>query len=207
MYIFCATCPRCNWHSVKLPIVILNREIAHFLDGLAVGGGGVNLRAEVGGGGSSSVEVLGEDWLKEGAEDELGSTGLWKSEPEGEEELEGVVEWEPVDGVDEGLENGKEAEYDPILELGLVKPFPEDKGKTYGQPLGIINLAGREEGVQRVVCWDDERSEIGEESSTEVEEDEEEVESHNTEDRVDLWNRGLLLEVIEDRVARELKKG
>ena len=192
---------------VKLPIVILNREIAHCLDGLAVRGGGVNLGAEVGGGGAGGIKVLGEDWLEEGTEDELGAAGLWESQPEGEEELEGVIEWEPVDGVDQGLEDGEEAEYDPVLETGLGKLFPADEGWTYGQPLGIINLGGGEEGVEGVVCWDDEGSKVGEESSAEVEEDEEEVESHNTEDRINLWNRSLLLEVVEDWVARELKKG
>lgn len=45
--------------------------------------------------------MLGEDRLEEGAEDELGAASLWESEPEGEEELEGVVEWEPVDSVDQ----------------------------------------------------------------------------------------------------------
>lgn len=88
-----------------------------------------------------------------------------------------------------------------------MKLFPADEERTYGQPLSIINLAGGEEGVKGVVCWDDERSEVGEEGSAEVEEDEEEVESHNTEDRINLWNRGLLLEVVEDWVARELKRG
>lgn len=33
------------------------------------------------------------------------SPSLWKSEPEGEDKLEGVVEWEPVDGVDQALED------------------------------------------------------------------------------------------------------
>ena len=150
--------------------------------------------------------MLGEDWLEEGTEDELGSTGLWESEPEGEKELEGVVEWEPVDGVDQGLEDGEEAENDPVLWIVLVKLFPANGVWTYGQPLSIISLTGGKEGVQRIVRWDDESGEVGEESSAEVEEDEEEVESHNTEDGVDLWNGGLLLEVVENWVARELEK-
>lgn len=150
--------------------------------------------------------MLGEDWLEEGAEDELGTAGLWESEPEGEEELEGVVEREPVDGVDQGLEDGEEAEYDPVLGIGSVKFFPANEGWTYGQPLGIINLASGEEGIEGVVCWDNKRSEVGEESSAEVEEDEEEVESHNTEDRINLWDGGLPLEVVKDWVARELRR-
>lgn len=71
--------------------------------------------------------MLGEDWLEEGAEDELGTAGLWESKPKGEEELEGVVEWEPVDGVDQGLEDGEEAENDPVLEIELVKLFPANE--------------------------------------------------------------------------------
>lgn len=62
-----------------------------------------------------------EDWLEEGAEDELGTavsplviiralgvgeTGipsLGKSKPEGEDKLECVVEWEPVNNGDQAL--------------------------------------------------------------------------------------------------------
>lgn len=40
--------------------------------------------------------------------------GLGKSHPQGQDELEGVVEWEPVNGVDGALENGQEAESDPV---------------------------------------------------------------------------------------------
>ena len=161
----------------------------HTLQGLAIGSGVVNLRAEVGGSGSGGGEVLGEDWLEEGAEDELGTTGLWKSEPEGEEELEGVVEWEPVDGVDQALKDGEEAENDPV-----------------GQPLCIINLASAEEGFEGVVSWDDKAGEVGEDGASEVEEDEEEVEADDSENCVNLWNGGLLLEVVEDWVLGELKK-
>ena len=88
-----------------------------------VGGHSVNLGAEVGSGGSGLGEVLGEDWLEEGAEDKLSTTvmdcqyvwpdmvsydnspSLWESKPEGEDKLEGVVEWEPVDGVDQAFKD------------------------------------------------------------------------------------------------------
>lgn len=46
----------------------------HSLQSLSVGGSVVNLGAEVGSSGSGGGEVLGEDWLEEGAENKLGTT-------------------------------------------------------------------------------------------------------------------------------------
>lgn len=40
----------------------------------------------------------------------------WKRQPENEDKLEGVVEWEPVDSADRALEHGQESEYHPVLE-------------------------------------------------------------------------------------------
>lgn len=40
---------------------------------------------------------------------------LWKSHPENEDELEDVVEREPVDGVDSRLKNGQEGIDNPVL--------------------------------------------------------------------------------------------
>lgn len=48
-------------------------KYGHTLQSL-VGGCGVNLGAKVGSGGTGSREVLCEDWLEEGAEDELSAT-------------------------------------------------------------------------------------------------------------------------------------
>jgi len=52
------------------------------------------------GGGATRVEVLGKDWLEKRSEDNLSTRSLGKSHPEDENEFEGIVEWEPVDGVD-----------------------------------------------------------------------------------------------------------
>ena len=44
------------------------------------------------------------------------SPGDWKRQPENKDELEGVVEWEPVHGADRTLEDGQESEDHPVLE-------------------------------------------------------------------------------------------
>ena len=42
---------------------------------------------------------------------------LRKSHPKDEDELEGVVEWEPVDGIDGGLNDSQEGVGHPVLSL------------------------------------------------------------------------------------------
>lgn len=78
---------------------------------------------------------------------------------------------------------------------------------TYCQPLSVVNLACREEGIQRVVAGDDESSNVDKELSGNVEEDEEEVETGKTENHVDLGNGGLLLKVVEGGVFGQLEDG
>lgn len=73
---------------------------------------------------------------------------------------------------------------------------------TYSEPLGIIGLAGREDSFERIVSGDDEASKVGKNLSSEVEENEEEVEADNTKDGVHLGDGCLLLEVVEDLVLR-----
>jgi len=146
-----------------------------------VRGSRVNLRAEVGS--SRLLEVAREDRLEERAEDELGTTSLGKSKPEGEDKLEGVVEREPVNNRDQALKDSQKSEHNPVSE-----------------PLGIIGLAGRENSFERVVSGDDETSKVGKDLSSEVEENEEEVEADNTKDGVDLGHGCLLLKVVEDLV-------
>jgi len=82
-------------------------------------------------------EVAGEDWLEEGAEDDLGTAGLGKSHPENEDELEGVVEWEPVDSADSALENSQEGIDNPV-----------------SQPLSVIARLCGEQGLERVIGGD-----------------------------------------------------
>jgi len=58
----------------------------------------LSLVAEAGGG--ILLEEAGEERRDEGVEDNLGAVGLGKRHPQDKDELEGVVEGEPVDGVD-----------------------------------------------------------------------------------------------------------
>jgi len=133
------------------------------------------------------VEEATEERVEEGVEDDLGTASLGKGHPQDEDELEGVVEGEPVDGVDSALENGQEGVGDPV-----------------GQPVGVIGLALGEQSLERVVAGDEEASKVDEELAGNVEEDEEEVESTETEDDVDLGDGALLLQVVEGRVFGQL---
>jgi hypothetical protein len=78
------------------------------------------------------------------------------------------------------------------------------RSHTGGTYLGVVDLASGEQSVQRVVAGDDESSNVDEELSGNVEEDEEEVEAGETEDGVGLGDGGLLLEVVEGGVLGEL---
>ena len=75
---------------------------------------------------------------------------------------------------------------------------------THGQPLGVIALAGGEEGLEGVVGGDDEAGGVDEELSGDVEEDKEEVEGAEAENNVDLGNVGLLLKLLQLRVLGQL---
>jgi hypothetical protein len=75
---------------------------------------------------------------------------------------------------------------------------------TYSEPLGIVGLVGRENSFEGVVSWDDETSKVGKDLSSEVEENEEEVEADNTTNGVNLGDGCLLLKVVEDLVLRQL---
>jgi len=147
----------------------------------------VNLRTEVGSSSTRSGEVTGKDWLDERAEDKLRTSKLWESEPEYEDELEGIVEWKPVDGADQALKNGQESKDNPVSE-----------------PLCIISFANTEKGLQRIVSWNHEAGEIGQELTPDVKEDEEKVQPDETEKGINLGDRSLLLEVVQDRVLRKL---
>lgn len=73
--------------------------------------------------------------------------------------------------------------------------------RTY---LSVIDLTGAEQGAHRVVCGDEEASDVDEEGSSDVEEDKEEVQADKAEEGVDLGHRGLLLQVVEGGVFRQL---
>jgi hypothetical protein len=90
----------------------------------------VNLRAEVGSSRARLGEVARENGLEEGAEDDLGTTikcqsksessgvsalrSLGERHPQNEDELKGVVEGEPVNGVDGALKHRQERVDDPV---------------------------------------------------------------------------------------------
>lgn len=75
---------------------------------------------------------------------------------------------------------------------------------THGQPLGVIGLAGAEEGLERVVGRDDEAGGVDEELSSNVEEDQEEVQGTEAEDDIDLGHIGPLLKLLQLRVLGQL---
>lgn len=66
-------------------------------------------------------------------------------------------------------------------------------------------LGGGEERLERVVAWDHESSNVGQELTTKVEDDKEEVERDDTDDGVGLGDRGALLEIVQGRVPGQLK--
>ena len=117
----------------------------------------------------------------------IGLLGLWEGHPEDKHKLEGVVEWEPVDGIDGALEEGQEGIHNPV-----------------GEPLGVVGLAGSEQCLEGVVGWDGETDGVDQEVGADVEEDEEEVEGAETEHNVDLWHVGLTLEVVQRVIFGEL---
>jgi hypothetical protein len=74
-----------------------------------------------------------------------------------------------------------------------------DEGATrisYSEPLGIVSLAGGEQGMERVISRNDEASQVGQELTTEIEDDKEEIESSQANDCVDLRDRTLLLKLV-----------
>jgi len=125
--------------------------------------------------------------VKDRAEDDLGAVGDGKGHPQDQDELEDVVEGEPVDCIDEALKDGEESINNPVC-----------------QPLSIIGLATAKQCLEGVVSWQDEAGEVHEELAANVEEDEEKVESDKAEEDVDLGDIGLLLEIVEGRILAEL---
>lgn len=72
--------------------------------------------------------------------------------------------------------------------------------------LSVVGFAGAEQRVQRVVARNDESCKVHEEFASNVEEDEEEVDPGKAEEGIDLWYRGLLLEIVQSRVFRQLSR-
>jgi hypothetical protein len=70
--------------------------------------------------------------------------------------------------------------------------------------LGVVDLAGAEQGFERVVSRDNEAGEVDQELAADVEEDEEEIETDKAEEGVDLGHAGLPLKIVERRVLGQL---
>jgi hypothetical protein len=70
--------------------------------------------------------------------------------------------------------------------------------------LSVISLSSREEGVKGVVGGENEASEVDEQLTGNIKEDQEGVDTAQTKDNVDLGDRGLALKVVKDRVLGEL---
>jgi len=73
----------------------------------------------------------------------MGLPSRWESEPEHKDELESIVEWEPVDSVDKTLKDSEESEDDPVLKAKSAQALRHD-GETYCEPLCIVALANTE---------------------------------------------------------------
>jgi hypothetical protein len=80
------------------------------------------------------------------------------------------------------------------------------ESKTYRQPLRVIGTRLGEQGVQRVVSWQDEADGVDEKLGTDVEKDEEEVQGGEAEDDVNLGDTSLLLKLIHVLVFSELSE-
>jgi hypothetical protein len=66
--------------------------------------------------------------------------------------------------------------------------------------LCVISLPSAKERIHRVVTWENKSGSIHEELAGDVEEDKEEVYTSESKEEVNLRDRGLLLEVVENRV-------
>lgn len=132
----------------------------------------IGLGTEIGSGRAGLGEVPSEHGLQERSEDELGTAEGGKRQPEQEDKLKCVIEREPVDNTDDALNYSEEGENDPVSE-----------------PLGVISFARAKQGTQGVVAGNEEAGQVGQQLATEVENNEEKVESSNANNSVDLGNR------------------
>jgi hypothetical protein len=115
------------------------------------------------------------------------------------------IHTEPVDSVDEALKNVQECVDHPVL-ARVSRAWSDDlREVSYCKPLGIVDLASAEEGFKRVVARENEAGEVDEEGAAKVEEDQEEIETSQSQDHVDLGHTGLLLKIVEDFIFGQLE--
>lgn len=118
------------------------------------------------------VDKLLSEGLDNGLVDKLGTSVLGETNVQKEGGLEEVVEGHPVkDGLGPELKDVEGGEDNPV-----------------GQVLSVIGLAGGLQSQQRVVAGDDQTSNVGQKltNSSNVEEDEDEVESNEAKQDVGL---------------------
>jgi len=132
-------------------------------------------------------EVASKSRLKERSEDDLSTVEGRKRKPKEKDKLENKVEGKPVDNVDEALQDGEEGKHHPV-----------------SQPLRVILSVGGEQSLQGVVSRDDEACKVSEELAAEVEDDEEEVESGQSNGSVGFGHARLLLYVVQGGVLGKL---
>ena len=90
----------------------------------------------------------------------------WEREPEDENELERIVEGEPVYGADSTLKDGQESIDHPILQKSLAAVCCEWNREVYCEPLSIIGLAHAEQSLERVIPRNHEPGEVHEQLAT-----------------------------------------
>lgn len=76
---------------------------------------------------------------------------------------------------------------------------------VYREPLSVVRFSSAEQSIQRVVPWKNKSRKVGKKLTSDVEEDEKEVECNDTQESVDLGNVALLLEVVQGWVLGELR--
>ena len=77
---------------------------------------------------------------------------------------------------------------------------------TYRQPLCIVRFADTEKCFQRIISGNDETSQINEKRPSNIEKDQEEVETDKAEEDINLRNTGLLLKIVESRILGQLSR-
>lgn len=149
---------------------------------------GLGLGLQVGRGRATvATEKASEQWMDEGVEDDLSAVELGQRHPQNKDELEDIVKWEPVGGIESTFNNGEESIYHPV-----------------SQPLSIIRCSRSKQRMKRVIPGNQESRKVNKELAGNVEEHKEEVDADETKNSVDLGDRGLAFEVVQKGVLGEL---
>lgn len=90
-----------------------------------------------------------------------------------------------------------------VKAVGSIEIASTELGQAY---LCIIDLAGGEQGVQRVVGWEHESGNIRKKFAGNIEKDHEEVHRNQAKDSIDLGDGSGLLKVIEKLVLGQLSR-